>query len=108
MKLAKLNQMTKGWFVGDFEPSLYKTDAVEVAVKHYQAGSIEPWHYHKVATEITVIVSGRVKMCGEEFRTGDIVIIEPETETNFEVIEDTITTVVKLPGASNDKYLRGN
>ena len=99
--------MTKGWFVGNFEPSLYKTDNVEVAVKHYNAGSIEPWHYHKVATEITVIVSGRVKMCGEEYRAGDIVIIEPETETDFEVIEDTITTVVKLPGASNDKYFRG-
>ena len=107
MKFAKLDEMIKGWFIGNFEPTLYKTDAVEVGVKRYKAGSHESWHYHKVATEITVIVTGRVKMCGKEFLTGDIIIIEPGEETDFEVIEDTVTTVVKLPGASHDKYLRG-
>ena len=106
MKIAKLDDMVKGWFVGNFDPSLYKTDNVEVAVKRYSAGSVEPWHYHKVATEITVIISGRVKMRGEEFCGGDIILIEPDTETDFEVLEDTVTTVVKLPGASNDKYFK--
>jgi hypothetical protein len=107
MKIAKLDEMTKGWFVGNFKPTLYKTEAVEVAVKRYKAGSHEAWHHHKVATEITVIVTGRVKMCGIDFFAGDIIIIEPGKETDFEVIEDTVTTVVKLPGATDDKYLRG-
>lgn len=107
MKFAKLDEMIKGWFIGNFEPTLYKTDAVEVGVKRYKAGSRESWHYHKIATEITVIVTGRVEMCGKEFLTGDIIIIEPGEETDFKVIEDTVTTVVKLPGASHDKYLRG-
>ena len=35
MKVHHLDDMTRGWFVGDFEPTLYRTDAVEVAVKHY-------------------------------------------------------------------------
>jgi hypothetical protein len=65
------------------------------------------WHYHKIATEITVIVTGRVRMCGNEFAAGDIVIIEPQEGSDFEVLEDTVITVVKLPGAINDKYLRG-
>jgi hypothetical protein len=106
MKTAKLNEMTKGWFVGNFEPTLYKTETVEVSVKHYKAGTHESWHFHKIATEITVIVNGRVRMCKNEYVTGDIVIVEPGEGTDFEVLEDTVTTVVKLPGVSNDKYLR--
>lgn len=107
MKSAKLESMTKGWFVGNFEPSLYKTNAVEVGIKHYKAGDCDAWHYHKVATEITVIVSGRVKMNQREYMAGDIVIIEPGEGTDFEVLEDAVTAVVKLPGSNNDKYLKG-
>ncbi|BDI28882.1 hypothetical protein CCAX7_009330 [Capsulimonas corticalis] len=98
--------MVKGWFVGDFEPSLYHTGDVEVAVKHYQAGDAEEWHYHKVATELTVVVSGEVEMAGKRFREGDIVVIEPGEGTAFRAITDAVNVVVKLPGASNDKYLQ--
>lgn len=107
MKAAKLDSMIKGWFVGNFEPTLYKTNDVEVAVKQYKAGDREDWHYHKIATEISVIVSGRVRMNQREFSAGDIIMMEPGEGTDFEVLEDTVTTVVKLPGANNDKYLKG-
>lgn len=106
MKTARLNDMTKGWIVGNFEPTLLKTSDVEVAVKEYQKGEYEPRHYHKIATEITVIVSGRVRMNGGEYAAGDIVIMEPGEATDFECLEDgTKNVVVKHPGANNDKYL---
>jgi hypothetical protein len=104
MRKEKIKNMVKGWFVGDFEPTLIKTRDVEVAVKEYRKGDKEGRHYHKVATEITVICSGRVLMNGIEHGKGDIIVIEPLESTNFEALEDTITTVVKHPGASNDKY----
>lgn len=104
MKKAKLENMTKGWLVGDFEPTLIKTRDVEVAVKEYRKGDREGCHYHKVATEITVICSGRVRMNGIEYQRGDIIVIEPLESTDFEALEDTMTTVVKYPGAGNDKY----
>ena len=106
MKTAKLEDMVKGWFVGNFEPTLLKTNDVEVAVKSYKKGDYEDRHYHKIATEITVIVSGRVKMNGVEYTKGDIVVIEPMESTDFEALEDnTQNVVVKYPGANNDKYL---
>lgn len=106
MKQAKLNDMTRGWFVGNFEPTLLKTADVEVAVKEYKKSDYEARHYHKIATEITVIVSGRVRMNGAEYAAGDIVIMEPGEATDFECLEDgTKNVVVKHPGASNDKYL---
>ena len=105
MKKAKLDKMVKGWFVGNFDPTLIRTNNVEVAVKEYRKGEYEGRHHHKVATEITVIASGKVRMNGVEYTKGDIIVIEPNEATDFEALEDTITTVVKYPGAGNDKYI---
>jgi len=96
--------MVKGWFMGNFEPTLIKTSDVEVAVKEYKKGDKEGRHYHKEATEITVICSGLVRMNGIEYRKGDIIVIEALESTDFEVLEDAVTTVVKYPGVKNDKY----
>lgn len=105
MKTAKLNEMTKGWFIGNFEPSLLETNDCEVAVKTYKKGDYEGKHYHKIATEYTCIIAGRVKMNGVEYSSGDIVVMEPNEATDFEVLSDTATNVVvKIPGANNDKY----
>lgn len=102
---AKLADMTKGWFVGNFEPSLWKTNDVEAAVKTYKKGDTESAHYHKIATEITVVVSGRVEMFQQEWNAGDIIVVEPGDITSFAALEDTVNVVVKIPGANNDKYL---
>ena len=106
MKVAKLEDMFKGWFVGNFDPTLLRTNDVEVAVKSYKKGDYETKHFHKIATELTVIISGRVRMNGVEYGKGDIIVMEPNEATDFEWLEDgTKNVVVKIPGANNDKYL---
>ena len=106
MKVAKLEDMFKGWFVGNFDPTLLRTNDVEVAVKSYNKGDYEAKHFHKIATELTVIISGRVRMNGIEYGKGDIIVMEPNEATDFECLEDgTQNVVVKIPGANNDKYL---
>lgn len=105
MKTANLNEMVKGWFIGNFEPSLQKTNDVEVAVKRYQKGDSEEAHFHKIATEFTVILNGRVKMFEQEFSDGDIIVVDPGDVTAFECLSDAATVVVKIPGANNDKYI---
>ena len=104
MDLFKIENMFKGWFIGDFEPSLYKTQDVEVGIKEYEAGEYESHHYHKIATEFTVIIDGKVEMNGESYSTGDIIRIMPNEITDFKAITNTKTVVVKIPGAQNDKY----
>ncbi len=104
----KLQNFIKGWFVGGFEPTLFNTTDVEVAVQKFKKGYKEVSHYHKIATEITVIVSGKARMNELIISEGEIVIIEPGTCTDFETLEDTTTVVVKLPGVLNDKYLEEN
>lgn len=106
MKVNNLNNMIKGWFIGNFEPSLLKTNDCEVALKEYKKGDYEGKHYHKIATEFTCIITGRVKMNGIEYKAGDIIVMEPNEITDFECLEDgTKNVVVKIPGANNDKYV---
>lgn len=105
MNSANLKDMLKGWFVGNFSPTAFQTDACEVAVKKYSAGEHESSHYHKIATEITLVLSGTVFMCGQEWREGDIIVLNPGEVTDFKALTDAINVVVKVPGASNDKYI---
>jgi quercetin dioxygenase-like cupin family protein len=105
MRAEKLREMSRGWFVGDFQPTALATDAVEAAVKEYRAGDVEPSHFHKIATEVTVIVTGEVEMNGNRYVAGDIIVIEPGEATDFRAITDVLTVVVKTPGAKDDKYL---
>lgn len=104
MKHARLENMVKGWFVGDFSPAALRTDACEVAVKHYKAGDQETLHHHKVGTEVTLIVSGRVRMAGQEWGPGDIVVLEPSEATSFEALTDATNVVIKTPSVVGDKY----
>lgn len=105
MHNAKYSEMIKGWFVGNFTPTAYATDACEVAVKHYSAGDQESAHYHKIATEITMVLSGRIRMCNKVWEAGDIIVLEPGEVTDFEALTDAINVVVKTPGVLDDKYL---
>ena len=92
--------------MGKFTPTVLSTNDVEVAVKRYKKGDYEASHYHKIATEITVIVSGRVRMNNIEYGPDDIIVMEPNESTDFECLEDnTVNVVVKFPGVNNDKYL---
>ena len=100
-----LQDMFNGWFIGNFEPSLLKTNAVEVGIKKYKAGAYEGMHFHKIATEFTVIVSGEVEMDGVKYQENDILKINPGVATDFLALTDVVTVVVKIPGANDDKYL---
>ena len=64
IEVFKLDQMINGWFIGNFNPSLALTNDVEVAIKRYKSGDYEEKHYHKIATEYTVILNDRVLVFG--------------------------------------------
>jgi len=104
MIVRSLEDMVGGWMVGNFEPSCLKTNACEVACKHYEAGATEAAHLHRIATEITLIAAGRVTMNGRAFSAGDIIVLSPGEATDFRALERTTTVVVKMPSVIGDKY----
>lgn len=104
MKNYNLKNFIRGWIIGFFQPSLFKTKNFEIAIKEYKSGEKEKTHYHRIAKEFTVIVSGKVKMNGNIFSKGDIIEIGQLEDCEFESIEDSITCVIKIPSVKNDKF----
>jgi len=104
MELNNIKNMIKGWFIGDITPVAFKSSACEVAFKEYKKGDYDKSHYHRIATEITLIVYGKVEMNKVVYEKGDIITINPNDITDFLALEDSATVVVKIPGEKNDKY----
>ena len=104
MKVLRLEQFTKGWVVGDFEPSIIRTKDFEVSVRNYEAGDTETEHIHKVATEITIITSGIFQMNGQRLIAGDVVVLEPGQSARFACVESGSNTIIKTPSVIGDKY----
>ena len=105
IRTAHVNDMINGWFVGDFYPAVLKTKNFEAGMKCYKKGEKEAKHYHKIATEITVIASGKVIMCDRIIGAGEMILMEPGVATSFEALEDTITFVIKTASVMGDKYI---
>jgi quercetin dioxygenase-like cupin family protein len=106
MKLHNLEKdFIRGWVVGDFDLSIIRTKDFEFMVRDYKKGENEPKHVHKIADEITVIVSGKVKMNNIIYSKGDVIHLSPGDATDFECLEDATTAVIKTPSVIGDKYL---
>jgi quercetin dioxygenase-like cupin family protein len=103
VKHARLVDMVKGWFIGDFEPAVLRSKDFEVAVKHYRAGDHEDEHYHRLGVEVTLVISGTVTMMGRTWEAGDIIVVEPGEATSFTAITDATNVVVKVPSVVGDK-----
>ncbi len=105
MKVYNIENMTKGWFIGDFEPSAFKNPFFEVAHHKHEAGYITPKHTHKIAQELTYIIRGRLKVSGEVLEAGQMFVYEPNEVANVIVLEDVDLIVVKWPSVPSDKYM---
>ncbi len=105
MEKFQFKDMKRGWFIGNFQPSAYKTDEFEVAfIKHYK-GQLWEKHLHKKATEITYIIKGKIKINDEIFSSGDIFVIKPNEISDPSFLEDSEIIVIKTPSDVNDKYV---
>ena len=100
-----MDTMMGGWFIGNFEPSAYKTDQFEVCYKHHLKGEKWDTHYHKEGTEINYLVNGKMIIQNKELNTGDIFILKPYEIADPIFIEDCTVLIVKTPSVSGDKYI---
>jgi quercetin dioxygenase-like cupin family protein len=105
VKINSIDEFTKGWFVGDFSPAILITKEFEIAVKWFKAGDREPLHKQIIATEITVVIDGKIRLGGETFVKGDVITIPPGEFAEFESVTDSALVCVKTPSLPNDKVL---
>jgi hypothetical protein len=102
MKVDKIENMKGGWFIGNFEPSVYKTDQFEVSYKFHFKGEKWDFHYHTEVTEINYLVKGVMTLQNKTLMGGDIFTLEPFEIADPEFLTDCELIVVKIPSA-NDK-----
>lgn len=103
MKIIK-ESFVGGWFVGDFEPTAYKTKDFEVCYKIHDQNEKWPSHYHKIATEINYLMKGKMIIQGKELVAGDVFIIEKNEVADPIFVEKCEIIVIKIPSVKNDKY----
>lgn len=105
MRLNNINNMLRGWIVGNFNPSLYNKD-YEIGFKYYKKGDYEAAHKHLLSEEVTIILFGEVKMNNITYYEGDIIIQEKNELTDFLCVSDRAITAIYRPDGSypNDKH----
>ena len=103
MKKYKLSDMKGGWFVGAFEPTAYSTD-FEVGIHVHTKGEFHQDHFHKLGTEINLVLDGSVSINDTVFNEGDIFILYPYELSIVEYLTDVRICVVRNKSIPSDKY----
>lgn len=109
MEVFNIKQMKGGWFIGNFEPNTIRTRDFEVAHHFLKKDKPTDNHIHKIAKELTYIISGKIEVIDKfntivELGPGDMILIEPYECLLWKIIEDSDTIVIKIPSAPGDKY----
>jgi dTDP-glucose pyrophosphorylase len=97
------SQYTRGWFIGNFEPALLKRQDIEVGYLKHRQGEKWPFHYHKNADEINILVKG--SMIINEIPISHIFIFEKNTISCPIFLQDCEIICIKTISDKNDKYL---
>jgi quercetin dioxygenase-like cupin family protein len=102
---GELKDYFRGWFIGDFEPSILRTEDFEVGVLTHKAGEEWPSHYHAIATEYNVLLKGTMLVNGKLIEESQIFSIEPCETSRVEFLDDCTILVIKTPSIPGDKYI---
>jgi quercetin dioxygenase-like cupin family protein len=105
MKVTRIEDYKGGWFIGNFEPSSFKTKDFEVCFKHHTKGEKWDIHYHKVGTEINYLVKGKMKIQKVELNEGDVFVLYPYEVADPEFLEDCTVLIIKTPSVPDDKFI---
>ena len=104
MKKYNLKDFEKGWFIGNFEPSIFKTKEFEIALLSHHKDEVWPKHFHKEADEVNVLISGSMAVNNVQIFPGDIFHIEKNEIVEPIFYEDCKLICVKFPSIPGDKY----
>lgn len=105
MKIFKLSEMVKGWFIGNFDPSAYKTDLFEINYRNHPKGESWDFHYHTESREINLVVHSKMIFNGVELSDGDIFIVDPWQISDPSFLEDTSVICVRVPSVNDKKII---
>jgi quercetin dioxygenase-like cupin family protein len=104
MKKTRIEDYKRGWFIGNFEPSVLKTKEFEVSYMRHAKGEIWDAHYHKESIEYNVLIEGKMIIQGITLVSGDVFVFDKGEIADPVFLEDCKLIVVKVPSIIGDKY----
>jgi quercetin dioxygenase-like cupin family protein len=104
MNITKIADYMRGWFIGDFEPTVLRTKDFEVGVLSHHKGEHWASHYHKDSVEYNVLISGKMIIRGQELNSGDVFVFEKGEIADPVFLEDCTVVCVKVPSIPSDKF----
>lgn len=93
-----------GWFIGNFEPTIYKTDQFEVCYKVHEKDEVWDVHFHK-GIEINYLMHGEMIIQGKKLNAGDVFVLDPYEISDAKFLKRCEIIVVKIPSDPSDKYI---
>ena len=105
MRLGRIEDTEKGWFIGDFPKAIFQSKDFEVSWRMHAAGQKWDLHYQENAIEINLLIDGEMNLNGIKIIPGDIFILDPYEITDVDFIKDCSIVCVKTPSLPNDKVI---
>ena len=105
MKIDRVVDFTRGWIIGDFEPSIFQTKDFEVGIHYHLKGLNPAPHIHREVTEYNVLLEGKLICNGEEMYEGEIFTIEKGEVADIDFLTNCKIVCIKVPSIPNDKEL---
>lgn len=96
---------TRGWIIGNFEPSIIKTTDYELGILSHDENEKWDFHYHKESDEINFLFEGEMLLNGVDIKQGQVFIIPknqiacPKFKTKCRI------ACVKIPSVPGDKNI---
>jgi len=100
-----IRNYTRGWLIGDFEPNIKRVSEYEIGLLTHKKNEQWGFHYHRVAIEINVLVSGKMIINNQPIYAGDIFVFEPNVIACPIFSEECKIICIKIPSRPSDKYI---
>ena len=105
IQMYKIEDMFRGWFVGNFEPSVMKNTGFEIGYLFHKKG--EKWltHYHNNLIEVNLLIDGKMILNDLEINKNEIFVIDKKVLACPIFLEDCYIICIKIPQMVGDKVI---
>lgn len=102
--IFKPKDFTRGWIIGDFKPSIFRTEQFELGILNHP--KYQQWdnHYHKYADEINILLDGSMVLNNTPIHKGELFFIKKRQIACPKFLEDCKILCIKTPSIIGDKY----
>ena len=105
IKKYDINNFYRGWLIGDFNPSIYKTKDFEIGYLLHKKGEVWDVHYHEHLLEINILIEGDMILNNMEIKKNDIFVIDKMQIAAPIFLTDCYIICIKIPSVIGDKII---